>query len=89
MLEESKGEHMNLIIENAFKGIKLAVLIGVVLFIVIGAVCAYNAYGDTWTIENNQFKEVYDDYDDCMRNNLGTGTTDKCNDDSQVIYKNK
>ena len=81
--------YIKLIIENAFNGIKIAIFIVIGLFVGIGAVCAYNAYDKTWTIEDKQFKQIYDDYDDCIRNNMGTGTTEICDDESEVIYKNK
>jgi len=66
-------------------GISLLIL----LIIILGIICACDAFGNTWTIEDGHFKEVYDNIDECKKSNLGTGTTDKCYDDNQVIYKNR
>lgn len=66
-------------------GISLLIL----LIIILGITCACDAFGNTWTIEDGHFKEVYDNIDECKKSNLGTGTTDKCYDDNQVIYKNR
>lgn len=90
MLEESnRYKKLNKLIEEIGKGITLAIIIFVVGFIIIAIFCARDAYGNTWTIDNGKFKEIYDDRDDCIKTNLGTGTTEKCDDESQVIYKNK
>lgn len=66
-------------------GISLLIL----LIIILGIICACDAFGNTWTIEDGHFKEVYDNIDECKKSNLGTGTIDKCYDDNQVIYKNR
>ena len=68
---------------------RIQILLITAIFIVIGIICAYNAFGNTWTIQDGHFKEVYDNKEECLKSNLGTRTTDKCYDDKQVIYKNK
>ena len=76
------------ILEGVVQGYKLLISLIVIFFLVVGTVCACDAYGDTWTIDGG-FKSIYDDYDDCIRNNLGTGTTEICNDEKQVKYRNR
>lgn len=71
------------------KGIQIGFKIIVILFIVVAVVCSCNAFGNTWTIDDGGFKSVYDDRDECIKENLGTGTTEICDDEEQVIYKNK
>lgn len=63
----------------------LGVFIGSVL--IIAGICAYEAHGDTWTIDNGKFKSIYDNREDCIKENLGTGTTEMCDDETQVIYR--
>lgn len=74
--------------ESIFKIIKNTFLIIIVLFIIICIYLASKAYNNTWTIEDNHFKSVYDDYDDCIKSRLGTATTDICKDKNKVKFKN-
>lgn len=75
-------------IQLFLKYIKNIFLVILLLFIAISIYLAIKAYNNTWTIENNHFKSIYDDYDDCMKNNSGTGTTDICKNKNKVKYKN-
>ncbi len=80
---------MKEIINNGIKGFQVAVTLAVTVFIVLGIICACNAYGNTWTVHKGQYKEVYDNKEECIKNKLMTGTTDECDDNSKVIYKNE
>lgn len=66
-------------------GIKVVVLI----FIIIGFICACEAHGKTWDIADGKYKTIYDNREDCIRANSGTKTTERCYDNNSVIYKNK
>ena len=77
------------LINNGIKGFQIGVALIVITVVVIGIICACNAFGNTWTIQDGHFKEIYDNQEECLRTNFGTRTTDKCYDDKQVIYKNK
>lgn len=74
--------------KELFKFVRNSLLVIFLIFIVVGVFLAIKAYNNTWTIEDNHFKTVYDSYDDCMKTNLGTGTTSICDDEKQVKYKN-
>lgn len=74
--------------KSFFKFFKNSILIIVLGFGAIATYCAINAYNKTWTIEDNHFKAIYDDYEDCKLNTMGTGTSDMCDDEKQVKYKN-
>ena len=76
------------IINSALKGFKLSIIIFVLLFILFGTISAYKSYGKTWIIKDNKFKSVYKDYNDCIKNNLGTKTTKICNNKDKVYYIN-
>ncbi len=80
---------MKELINNGIKGFQLAIILFVITFIVVGTICACNAYGDTWTVQNGKYKEVYNNREECIKTNLMTGTTKKCDDSKQVIYKNE
>jgi nitrogen fixation-related uncharacterized protein len=80
---------MGKLINNVIRGCLDGIVLIIIIFIVIGAICAYNAYGNTWTVRNGQYKEVYDNKEECIKNKLMTGTTDECDDNSKVIYKNE
>ena len=72
--------------ESFLKFFKRTFIILILVFIAIGVCLGIKSYNDTWTIEDGHFKSIYDDYDDCMMNNMGTGTTDICDDKNQVKY---
>ena len=77
------------LIEMYYKIVQSVILGIVILFIIVGIHCAIDAYGDTWTIDDGKFKSIYDNKEDCMRNKIGTGTSDVCDDETQVIYRDK
>lgn len=62
---------------------------GVKIFIIIAIICACKAFGNTWTIDDDGFKVIYDDREECLLENYGTGTTEMCDDKTQVIYRNE
>ena len=76
-------------LNECFKSIQTGIAIIVVLFLIVGIYCASNAYGNTWDIEDGNFKSIYDNRDDCIKSNLGMGTTEMCDDETQVIYRDK
>ena len=76
-------------INSALKGLKLSIILFVLFFIIFGTISAYKSYGKTWIIKDNKFKSVYNNYDDCMKNNLGTKTTIICKNKNKVYYINK
>jgi len=76
-------------INSALKGLKLSIIIFVLFFIIFGTISAYKSYGKTWIIKDNKFKSVYNNYDDCMKNNLGTKTTKICKNKNKVYYIDK
>lgn len=80
---------MKNIIEYLAEGFAMAIGIFIIIFVVVGVFSAKDAHNKTWTIEDGKFKSIYDDYEDCFRTNLGTQTTDICDDENKVIYKNK
>ena len=73
--------------ESFLKFFKRTFIILILVFITIGVCLGIKSYNDTWTIEDGHFKSVYDDYDDCKKTTLGTGTTEICDDENQVKYK--
>ena len=48
------------LINNGIKGFRLGVALVIITVVVIGIICACNAFGNTWTIQDGHFKEVYD-----------------------------
>jgi len=76
-------------INSALKGLKLSIILFVLFFIIFGTISAYKSYGKTWIIKDNKFKSVYNNYDDCMKNNLGTKTTKICKNKNKVYYIDK
>ena len=76
-------------INSALKGLKLSIILFVLFFIIFGTISAYNSYGKTWIIKDNKFKSVYKNYDDCIKNNLGTKTTEICKNKDKVYYVDK
>ncbi len=77
-------------LDNFVSGIfKIGFFLIIILVIVLGIVCSCDAFGNTWTIEDGHFKSIYDDLDECLKTNSGTATTDKCYDNTKVIYKNR
>ena len=76
-------------INSALKGLKLSIIIFVLFFITFGTISAYKSYGKTWIIKDNKFKSVYKNYDDCIKNNLGTKTTKICKNKNKVYYIDK
>ena len=76
-------------INSALKGLKLSIIIFVLFFIIFGTISAYNSYGKTWVFKDNKFKSVYKNYDDCIKNNLGTKTTKICKNKNKVYYIDK
>ena len=74
--------------KEILKFIRNTLLIIFAIFIIVGICFGIKNYNKTWTIEDKHFKSIYKDYDDCMNNNLGTGTTDICKDKKKVKYKN-
>ena len=58
----------------------------VILFVILAFICACDAYGDTWTIDDGKFKSIYDDRKDCLRMNE-IGDQSICDDESQVMYR--
>lgn len=77
------------LLETYFKSIKTWITIIIVLFIAIATYCAYNAYNDTWIIEDGHFKTIYDNRNDCINSNPGSDGTEMCDDETQVIYRDK
>ena len=77
------------LIDGFVKGIKTSVKIIIIIFIIIAIICSCKAFGNTWTIDDDGFKSIYDDREECINSNLGTGTTEICDDRTQVIYKNE
>ncbi len=59
----------------------------ITIIVVLGIIQACKSHDNTWTIEDGHFKTIYDDFDECFRDNLGTGTTDKCYDDNRILYR--
>ncbi len=80
---------MTKLINNGIKGIQIAIILFVTAFVVLGGICACNAYGNTWTVQDGKYKEVYDNREECIKTNLMTSSTEKCDDSEQVIYKDK
>ena len=76
-------------LNECIKSIQTGIAIMVVLFLIVGIYCACNAHGNTWDIEDGHFKSIYDNRDDCIKSNLGTGTTEMCDDETQVIYRDR
>lgn len=74
--------------ESFLKFFKRTVLIIILILVVIGIYLGTKNYNKTWTIEDGHFKAIYDDYEDCKLNTMGTGTSDMCDDEKQVKYKN-
>ena len=48
------------LINNGIKGFRLGVALVIITVVVIGIICACNAFGNTWAIQDGHFKEVYD-----------------------------
>ena len=74
--------------ETIYKIFKNTLIVFILLFLLIAGYCSYKAYNNTWTIDDGHVKYIYDDYDDCFMNHLGTKTTDICKDEEKVIFKN-
>lgn len=75
--------------KSLLKFIRNSFVVIIVIFVIVGIILGIKSYNDTWTIDKGHFKAVYDDYDDCILNNLGTGTTEQCDDKNQVKYINE
>ena len=80
---------MDKLVDGYLKTAGGVVLFLLVLFIIVGISCAYDGYNESWTIEDHHFKIIYEDYHECFIENMGTNTTEICDDKNQVIYKNK
>lgn len=74
--------------KDFFKYFKITILIPILIFVAIGIYLGIKNYNNTWTIEDGHFKSIYEDYDDCINNNLGTKTNDICDDKNKVKYLN-
>lgn len=79
--------YLSKFISGYFLGIALVIIIIIIMVISAGS----KTYNDTWTIESGKFKSIYDDREECIKDNmwLGLDSDEMCDDDSKVIYRNK